>query len=661
MHTFTGIAQYSWFEGSNLNSVAQTHPQNGVAVGGGLSSNHKVSKILKTTDSGKNWDIQTKNATLYAVSFSDNNIGTAVGDWGTIIRTSDGGETWEEQSSGVATHLRGVYFSDANTGTTVGLTGRILRTTNGGQDWVNQSTGIFNVIFNDVYFFDVNNGWVVGTGGNIHYTSDGGANWILQNSGTTHALNSVVFSDFNNGIVVGDNGLIIKTTDAGLTWVIYSNEINNHLYDIAFAGGVFTIVGDRGLILRSSDSGITWNVQTSGTTNRLNGVSFYDSNNGTAVGWFGTVLITADGGVTWQSKFFNYVKTHNFIYNGNDRTYYVFLPPEYTRQSKFPMMLVLNGHGGTGQVAQEASRMSSVADTSGFIVVYPNPVGDAWSLGGDVAYMSALIDTVNSYYNIDLSRVYVCGYSFGGYMSHSLGCQLSHRIAAIAPVAGTINFSTMSDCNVAASPPVFYLHGTLDDIVPYNGVQPTLNFWIGKNNANASIDSVAIPDIDTTDGSTIMKYLYRNNQGVARVVFYKVINGGHNWPGTALEYTGVGSKNMDINTSEEIWNFVKDFQLDLSGLDYEYDHVINDFYLFQNYPNPFNPSTTISWQSPVGGHQTLKIYDLLGREVAVLVDEYKPAGSYEVKFDASHLSSGTYFYRLQAGEFIKKKKLILLK
>jgi DNA-binding beta-propeller fold protein YncE len=86
-----------------------------------------------------------------------------------------------------------------------------------------------------------------------------------------------------------------------------------------------------------------------------------------------------------------------------------------------------------------------------------------------------------------------------------------------------------------------------------------------------------------------------------------------------------------------------------------------EFSLGQNYPNPFNPSTKISWQSPVGSHQTLKIYDLLGNEVAVLVDEFRQAGSFEVTFDASQLSTGVYFYTLKAGSFIETKKLILMK
>jgi hypothetical protein len=85
------------------------------------------------------------------------------------------------------------------------------------------------------------------------------------------------------------------------------------------------------------------------------------------------------------------------------------------------------------------------------------------------------------------------------------------------------------------------------------------------------------------------------------------------------------------------------------------------FQVFQNYPNPFNPSTKISWQVPVGSWQTLKIYDVLGNEVATLVDEYKSAGSYEIKWDASKYPSGIYFYQLNSGSYTETKKMILLK
>ena len=81
----------------------------------------------------------------------------------------------------------------------------------------------------------------------------------------------------------------------------------------------------------------------------------------------------------------------------------------------------------------------------------------------------------------------------------------------------------------------------------------------------------------------------------------------------------------------------------------------------QNYPNPFNPTTTISWQTPVAGWQTLRIYDVLGKEIATLVNEERPAGGYKVSFNAGNLTSGIYVYKIQIGSYIQVKKMVLLK
>jgi hypothetical protein len=85
------------------------------------------------------------------------------------------------------------------------------------------------------------------------------------------------------------------------------------------------------------------------------------------------------------------------------------------------------------------------------------------------------------------------------------------------------------------------------------------------------------------------------------------------------------------------------------------------FYLYQNYPNPFNPTTTISWQSPVSSMQTVKIFNVLGKEIAKLIDEEKPAGTYEITWKAANLPSGVYFYQIKAGNYVATKKMILAK
>ena len=117
-------------------------------------------------------------------------------------------------------------------------------------------------------------------------------------------------------------------------------------------------------------------------------------------------------------------------------------------------------------------------------------------------------------------------------------------------------------------------------------------------------------------------------------------------------------QNIYFNTYFGIMKIPDTLTTDISRED---NFIPQKFELFQNYPNPFNPSTTLSWQSPVSSHQTLKVYDILGREVAALVNEWKEAGRYSITFDGSKLASGVYVYQLRVNDFVSSKKLILIK
>jgi hypothetical protein len=134
-----------------------------------------------------------------------------------------------------------------------------------------------------------------------------------------------------------------------------------------------------------------------------------------------------------------------------------------------------------------------------------------------------------------------------------------------------------------------------------------------------------------------------------------------------------GHYNFKVEVLSDNWHYWTDsMQVIVTGVEDE-SQVPLTFNLDQNYPNPFNPSTTISWQSPVGSHQVLKVFDVLGNEIATLVDEYKPAGKYEFEFGLHSgegrnlpagrqgLSSGVYFYQLKAGNFLQTRKMILLR
>ncbi|MGE5437263.1 MAG: T9SS type A sorting domain-containing protein [Syntrophothermus sp.] len=103
------------------------------------------------------------------------------------------------------------------------------------------------------------------------------------------------------------------------------------------------------------------------------------------------------------------------------------------------------------------------------------------------------------------------------------------------------------------------------------------------------------------------------------------------------------------------------FQDEIPGMEKRNSEKIKEYYITQNYPNPFNPTTTISYSLSKSGSTTLKVFDILGREIITLVNEEKPAGSYTVEFNASNLSSGIYFYSLTSGSFTMNKKMILMK
>ena len=376
---------------------------------------------------------------------------------------------------------------------------------------------------------------------------------------------------------------------------------------------------------------------------------------------------------------FAQIQTGSFVFEGILRDYIVFLPQNYNGIAKLPVVFNLHGITLSAQQQMDYSRMNSVADTAGFIVVYPNAVDASWNCGisyvthnvNDVGFFGTLIDTLASHYSIDKEKVYSCGFSLGGFMSYTLACQLSNRIAAIADVAGVMAKSLLNNTSTLHSMPVLKIHGTADQIVPYNGaydwcsVPQTINHWTSFNLCNPP-DTTSIPNIDTLDGCTVQKIRYSFCTDSVQVIFYKVIGGGHSWPGgdkqhLYLSWGTIGTTNADINASELIWNFFKNYKLTTPTAVKDYTQYPMDFSLLQNYPNPFNPTTKISWQSPISSWQTLKVYDVLGNEVATLVDEYKSAGSYEVVFDASNLASGIYLYQLRTGELILTKKMVLIR
>lgn len=275
-----------------------------------------------------------------------------------------------------------------------------------------------------------------------------------------------------------------------------------------------------------------------------------------------------------QSNLYAQFETGGFDFDGVKRVYGVFLPKNYTGTENFPLVIYLHSYGWNSGKGMNYTALYTVADTSDFLVAYPdaNPnwnsgIGDSpsWPTPNinDVGFINALIDTLSNHYSIDLERVFVCGFSNGGFMAYKLACQLSHRIAAIASIGGVMSNSTAANCKPLSTMSVLHIHGTKDRFVPinskgdWNTVDQSLNYWTNFNNC-AQVDTIILPDLDPSDGCTVEKIIYTNCTDNSNIIYYKVINGGHSWPGAAIDPDWARPRNMDIITNVEIWNFFKD-------------------------------------------------------------------------------------------------------
>ena len=268
--------------------------------------------------------------------------------------------------------------------------------------------------------------------------------------------------------------------------------------------------------------------------------------------------------------------TKTMLHNGVTRQYIVYIPAIYNGSAPVPLMFNFHGFGMTASNQMAWTGMRPVADTAGFILVYPQGTlfsgSSHWNVGSwtagstadDIGFTNAMIDTIAANYNIDLNRVYSCGFSNGGYFSFVLACQLSNRIAAIGAVGGTMSTETFTSCNPSHPTPVVTIHGTVDPTVSYSGGTPANSkslaavnsYWASYNNTVSSPAVSTLPDINTSDGSTVELSLYNNGNNCTSVAHYKVIGGGHDWPGSW--------GNMDINASKVIWSFVSKY--DITGL-----------------------------------------------------------------------------------------------
>jgi polyhydroxybutyrate depolymerase len=267
--------------------------------------------------------------------------------------------------------------------------------------------------------------------------------------------------------------------------------------------------------------------------------------------------------------------TGSINFGGISRDYRLYVPATYNANTPVPLVFNLHGLGSNNQQQEFYGDFRAIADTANFIIAHPNGTLDGsgsrfWNALGsgstvdDLGFITALLDHISTQYSIDPDRVYSTGMSNGGFMSYDLACFRSQRFAAIASVTGTMISPRLSACASTHPMPVMQIHGTADGTVPYAGggglvgVETLVNYWVQYNNCNPTPAVTQVPNISTTDGSTAEHYVYSGGTSGSSVELYKVLGGGHTWPGAVFN-TGV--TNQDFKASIEIWRFFSRYRL----------------------------------------------------------------------------------------------------
>lgn len=216
-----------------------------------------------------------------------------------------------------------------------------------------------------------------------------------------------------------------------------------------------------------------------------------------------------------------------------------------------PLIISMHGSGQGADYQQNASKWEPIADTAKFAVVFPSGINKQWDISGssDINFITAIIDTMHRRYAINLNRVYLSGFSMGGMMTYHAATQIANKIAAFAPVSGYPLWG--SNYNSSRPVPIIHVHGTADDVVTYNNVGNYLNGWISRNQCPAT-PQITQPYPASKPNSIASKRYWGPGLSQSEVVLITLTGKGH-WY-SLDEANGV-------NTSEEIWNFVKRFSL----------------------------------------------------------------------------------------------------
>ncbi len=714
-------AQSGWFWQSPkytsiiLNDVYIIDQSNAVIVG-------DMGTLMKTSDSGESWSnsINKSGITgltperLYASCFININTGWVVGNNGVepnlrIFKTTNSGSNWIRQGLEVNQYwlLLDVFFVNENTGWACGQS-FIIRTTNGGINWIPYD--IPNHVFNAIYFTNVNTGWAI-SGSDIYKTTDSGINWSINNSIPTFGFNSIYFLNDNTGFLAGgtyNTALILKTTNGGTSWNAKLYDYQVGLRSITFVnqnfgwavGGGYS--GQSNLIVRTTNGGESWLYSGNDSTEFLSSVGFFDQNNGITVGYWGKMVRTTNGGNNWYSQNNRLTnKNINQITQSNDNSLWLACNSGFIMNST---NFGISWNSVEKPSTEDLSLINFFDNNTGYVLnnynIYKTTnAGQIWNNftfnGRSLTAMDFFNEStgwVGAYRGINNIRYStVLKTTTGGSNWDSVSLQPATSIDNIK------FYDSQTGWLTGIYQSKSFISKTTDGGASWN-LQYTSNnnkilkliyildenhLWIAADNENL---------LRTTNGGLnwqVLSFGYPNSRSVSSLHFIdlnigwaivnypsaqiiKTSNGGNTW--TSLFDDGIdhlsslffmnsmtgwatGSDGIIIKTTNggEVFTEINSLSAEIANI----------YSLSQNYPNPFNPVTNIKFNIPIGNGRDrsvkLIIYDLLGKEIATLINQQMQSGSYSVDWDASNYPSGVYFYKLETENYTESKKMVLVK
>jgi len=643
-------------------------------------------KIFKTTNGGESWTeipVPQMSGNIVAIHFADANTGwmaTTLSPNSQILRTTDGGTSWTvsitiakiildltfKGTRGIAstskldmyyTHdginwtqstnatlpagytrsdIRGIYFYDENTayatgwGSLIGLQPSIhIKSTDGGVTWQYMGQAVENRTYDNlycIYFKDANNGVIIGgaSKGTVAVrTTDGGVNWVPINIPCGVTIQCI--SGFGDQLFIGGNsGVLMSSTDFGNNWQLLTQIPSTNLNSIdAVTDNIIYTAGFNALFIKTTDGGATGHasfVRANNVSPTINDIYFTSENTGYAAHSYSMVSKTTDGGVTWTAV----MKDTNAVTVSNAGVYF------------------LNENLGwvTGKIANSVDVIHKTTDG-----------GTTWTSQSNILQSNGRAVTFfDSNKGIMVGEKLKAAYTTDGGTTWIASVFNSLPPGTTTPALKNVTFRDANNA-IAVGDNLILLSSDGGATWNYSPV----------NNLFESLSGVEFKD--ALNGWAVGS----KNSAIRSTGLYQTTDGGSNWTNRAnyaVFDTMVTLYEVSYTPSGDLWvsasSGIVYTTAVFNGTDDELTGV-KDFSLRQNYPNPFNPTTTIVYNLDKRSRVTLKVFDVLGREIRTLIEGENEAGKHEVKFDGRDLSSGVYIYKLSTANGVISKKMSLIK